>query len=238
MAAFAESTVQSENSVSEPVAKHAPNGPSAGGQFSNNSAISIKVSVIDVLSNYTVAGVLVGFTPGEVAIQVNEPLSADRTVAVHLTSFSFEGQVLYCETKGAEFEAHVSIDDVDGTGLRRTPRFPVTVPAELLPPDGPPIAITIRDISRDGLGIELPCAMETGRTVAVVSGSVFVFAIVRHCRPAPNGLFRAGVEMHHLFAKPGTDLTPDRPRSSRQVGWKSFFESSVGVRLKRLRLAG
>jgi len=181
-------------------------------EFPKDSAISLKVSVVDVLSNYTVPGVLVGFTPGEVAIRVNERLEEQRTVTVRFTSFSFEGQVLYCQNSEAEFEAHISIDDVD-KGLRRAPRFPVTLPAELLPSDGPAISIVIRDISRDGLGIESPCRLQIGRTVAIVSGAAFVFAVVRHCQPTAHGLFRAGVEMHHLFARPSDELIPNRQPS-------------------------
>lgn len=203
--------MQIEDQTSEAVASQAqPETPAKCEEFPKDSAINMKVSVVDVLSNYSVPGMLVGFTPGEIAICVSERLEEHRMVAVHLTSFSFEGQVLYCQNRDAEFEAHISIDDVNGQGLRRTPRFPVTVPAELLPPDGPAVAIMIRDISRDGLGIESPCALQTGRTIAIVSGTVFVFAIVRHCQPIADGLFRAGVEMHHLFSRSGEDVMPER----------------------------
>jgi len=202
--------VQIEGQAIEPVANQTPaETPATCEEFPKGSAISLKVSVVDVLSNYTVPGLLVGFTPGEVAIRVSERLEEQRAVAVHLTPFSFEGQVLYCQTSDNEFEAHVSIDDVD-KGLRRTPRFPVTVPAELLPADGPAFAITIRDISRDGLGIESPCALETGKTVVIVSGTAFVFAIVRHSERIADGLFRAGVEMHHLFGRSSEEVIPER----------------------------
>jgi hypothetical protein len=166
---------------------------------SKDKLIQIDVRVVDVLSNYTVAGVLVGFTPGEVVILVNEAMSDERTVAVHWNSFSFEGQILYCQPYENEYEVHISIDDIEGAGLRREPRFPVTIAAELMRADGVPVAITIRDISRHGMGLETPFAVDIGLPIAVASGPAFVFAVVRYCRPLPNGIFRTGVEMLHLF---------------------------------------
>ena len=164
--------------------------------------LQLEVRVIDLLSDYTVSGELVGFTPGEVAILVDESLSEQREVAVHFAEFSFEGQTLYCRPNGNRYEAHVSIDDIQGIGLRRTPRFPVMIPAKLLLPDVEPVAITIRDLSRDGMGILSPVLLKAGQPIAIVSGPAFVFAVVRHCQETTGGLFRAGVEMHHLFERP------------------------------------
>jgi hypothetical protein len=63
------------------------------------------------------------------------------------------------------------------------------------------VDITIVDLSSDGLGFESPVSVETGQSIAVASDSVFVFAVVRHCRPLSDGLFRAGVQIQHLFEK-------------------------------------
>jgi len=48
----------------------------------------------------------------------------------------------------------------------------------------------------------VPVQLESGQPSGVNTGSVFVFATLRHCRPAPQRVFRAGVEMHHLFEGP------------------------------------
>lgn len=130
MTVYLEGDVQRKDTPRDPSPTHNP--PTRQPEcdvFPCDIALSVPVMVVDVLSNYTVPGVLAGFTPGEVAIRVREALSEERIVAVQLKSFSFEGQVLYCQSSGAELEAHVSINDVDRTGLRKTPRFPVTVPA-------------------------------------------------------------------------------------------------------------
>jgi len=163
--------------------------------------LGLEVDVVDFLSGYRVPGMLQGITPGEVIVSLGEPLPEQRAASVHLNSFSFEGQILFCQPRESRYEAHITIDDAEETGLRRTPRFPVTIHAQLFPPRGSPVDITIVDISSAGLGLELPVAIETGQAIALASESVFVFAIVRHCRQLSSGLFRAGVEMLHLLEK-------------------------------------
>ena len=164
-------------------------------------SFNLNVNVVDFLSGYRVAGVLEAFTPGEVVVTFGEPLSEQRAVSVHISSFVFEGQILYCQLRGDRYEAHITIDDAGETGLRKAPRFPVKLPARLFPPHLSPVDITIVDLSSDGLGFESPLSLETGQSIAVASDSVFVFAIVRHCRPLSDGLFRAGVQIQHLFEK-------------------------------------
>src|ERR1700744_4646200 len=121
-----------------------------------NQPLNLDVRVVDFLSSYTVRGVLEGFTPGEVTISTGEPVDEQRMVTVQLSSFSFEGHTLYCRPRGDRFEVHISVDDVEANGLRRAPRFPVKLSAELFLPLAEPVAVTIVDISSDGLGIELP----------------------------------------------------------------------------------
>ena len=198
---------------------------SAGDALDNVSKrwpLGLEIQVVDFLSNYTVRGLLEGFTPGEVAILLNEPISEQRMVTVHLNSFVFEGHTLYCRPRQDQFEAHISIDDIEVNGLRRAPRFPVRLPAQRFLSQTEPVAITIIDISSDGLGIELPVSVEVGQPIAVRSGSVFVFAIIRHCRQLCEGSFRAGAEMHHLFEK---HLEP--PKDSPRL---NFLQKALGKR--------
>jgi hypothetical protein len=205
---------------------------------SKDKLLQIEVRVVDVIANYTAAGVLVGFTPGEVVVLLNEPMSDERVVAVHWSSFSFEGQILYCRPHEDQYETHISIDDTEGAGLRREPRFPVTIPSELMQPDGVPVAITIRDLSRYGMGIELPIALEVGRPIAIASGPAFVFAVVRYCVPSSTGTFRAGVEMLHLFEPKGIQTKPVQRRNFFRDRWVSWFrrrsDHAAGSKLVRV----
>ncbi len=164
-------------------------------------SLGLSVEVIDFLSGYTVWGMLEGFTPGEVTVSLPEMVTEQRAVSVRVNSFLFSGETLYCGAKEGGYEAHITIDDAKQNGLRRAPRFPVRFPAQMFPPHGAPLEITIVDISADGLGIEMPVGVEAGQPIAIANESVFVFAIVRHCRLINDGVFRAGVEMQHLFEK-------------------------------------
>jgi hypothetical protein len=184
--------------------------------------LELAVKVVDFLSSYTVHGVLEDFTPGEATILLNEEVSEQRQVTVEINSFLFEGHTLYCRPRQDQFEAHISIDDVEANGLRRAPRFPVKLPGQLFHSRLEPVAITIVDISSDGLGIELPLSVETGQPIAVASGSVLAFAIVRHCRQLSEGIFRAGAEMHHLFQK---NIEPPKGSPS-----SNFLQKVLGKR--------
>lgn len=189
--------------------------------------LGLEVQVVDFLSGYTVPGRLESFTPGEVTVLLNEPVSEQRTVSVQLNSFAFEGETLYCGVRQSGYEVHISIDDADQAGLRRSPRFPVNFSGQLFAAHASPVPTTIVDISRDGLGIEVPVQLEPGQPIGVSTGSVFVFATVRHCRPAPQGLFRAGVEMHHLFEMPSKPAAePAGTGILRKVWGKRFFQGA------------
>lgn len=197
------------NEISERVDRSTDAGPDA---VSHDWKLGLEVQVIDFLSGYTIPGILEGFTPGEVTVSLPEKVSEQRAVMVHVNSFMFGGETLYCRPSESGYEAHITIDDVLESGLRRVPRFPLRLAAQLFPPYGVPLGITIVDVSGDGLGIESPVPLETGQPIAIASGSVFVFATVGHCRNVRENLFRAGVEMQHLFERP-CDQAPDEPRT-------------------------
>jgi hypothetical protein len=128
-----------------------------------------------------------------------------------LDSFSFIGEALCCHPRLTQFEAHISIDDMAKTGLRRAPRFPIPIPGHMFPSRAVPVEIMVVDNSSDGLGIESPVSLEAGQAIAIASASVFIFAGVRYCRRLGEASFRACCEMHHLFS----DLYPRWIRSDR-----------------------
>jgi hypothetical protein len=194
---------------------------------------AVEVQVVDLLSGYAVGGILEGFTPGEVTVLLGESVSEQRSVLVHLDSFNFVGETLYCRPRRAQFEAHISIDDAAKTGLRRAPRFPVKIPGHMFPSRAIPVEIMIVDISRDGLGIESPMLLEAGQPVAIATESVFVFAGVRYCRRVGEALFRTGCEMHHLFERT-SQLPADTVRSSllQKIGGTWPFTKKSDSRVK------
>lgn len=206
-AAVAQTEQELDNVLIEPGMEVQPSRP--------DWVIGLDVHVVDFLSGYTVAGVLEGFTTGEVTVAIGESIPEQRTVMVQFDSFFFEGETLFCRPKdGGGYEAHITIDDVEKNGRRREPRFPIQLAGEMFVPHSEPVALTVVDMSREGLGIELPIPVEAGQPVAISVGSVFVFAIVRYCRRAGT-LYRAGLEMQHVLQRPATqeEKKAERPSS-------------------------
>lgn len=164
------------------------------------------------------------FTPGEVILLLDDKIAAGTHVSVQLQTCAFSGVILYCSPRGSRYEAHVSFDDVDETGLRRTPRFPVSIPARAfsLSVDGP-LEGRIIDVSGEGLGIELPAPLPMQSNIAVQSEENVALGVVRHCREISSGLFRAGVQLHHIVKK-----DPDLEKASAESGWINKLGARLG----------
>src|SRR5277367_290354 len=95
------------------------------------SGIQMEARVTSHTWEIGLSAVVHDFTPGEVILLVDDKIAAGSRVTIQLNTCSFTGDILFCEPAGARWEAHVSFDDVDATGLRRTPRFPVKIPARV-----------------------------------------------------------------------------------------------------------
>lgn len=168
------------------------------------------------------------FTPGEVVLLLDDEIQAGTRVTIQLKTASFSGDILFCAPSGSRYEAHVSFDDVDATGLRRTPRFPVNIPARVFSSASDvPMEGKIVDVSGEGLGIELATPLPTQAHVAVQSEENTALGVVRHCREISAGLFRAGVQLHHIVRK---DL--DLEKASAESGWMN----KLGVRFGRKKV--
>jgi PilZ domain len=164
------------------------------------------------------------FAPGEVILVLNDSIAAGTHVSVQVNTCSFDGEILFCKPRGGRWEAHVSFDDVDAIGMRRTPRFPVRIPARIFAATSEvPVEGMIVDVSGEGLGIELaqPVALEAG--IAVQSEENIALGEVRHCRQISAGLFRAGVRLHHIIKK-----DPDLEKAAAESGWMGWLGARMG----------
>jgi len=164
------------------------------------------------------------FTPGEVILIVDDKLAAGTHVIIQLNTCSFAGVILFCEPSGSRYEAHVSFDDLDATGLRRTPRFPVNLAARVFSTSiEVPLEGKIVDISGEGLGMELPEPLPMLANIAVQSEENTALGVVRHCRELSSGVYRIGVQLHHIVRK---DL--DLEKASAESGWMGKLGARFG----------
>jgi hypothetical protein len=176
--------------------------------------VGLRVWVKSLTWEVGVAAVLQDFTPGEVILLLEDPIEAKTHVTVRVNTCSFHGEILFCKPSGSRWEAHVSFDDVDASGLRRSPRFPVHIPARVFVSGSPgPMDAMILDISTEGLGVEMGHAVPAQATIAVQSEDAVALGHVRHCREISPGLFRAGIQMQHIM-KRDNEL-------ARESGWMS-----------------
>jgi|SRR5665213_23012 len=172
------------------------------------------------------------FTPGEVVLQMDDEIQAGTRVTIQLNTASFSGDILFCAPSGSHYEAHVSFDDVDASGLRRTPRFPVNIPARVFSgASDVPIQGKIVDVSGEGLGIDLATQLPKQAHIAVQSEENTALGVVRHCREISSGLFRAGVQLHHIVKK-----DPELEKASAESGWMNKL--GLGRRKKTERPKG
>ena len=171
-----------------------------------------------------VPGIVQDFVPGEIMVIAENSITTGTRLTVEINSFTLVGEVLSCRTRDAgTHEVHISIRDTDAIGLRRTPRFPVNLPARVHTSSfAEPIAATITDISGDGLGLETTVKLPSDATLAIESETSIALGVVKYCREAPSQRYRIGVKLHHILTnKPETsggskDPTPKRTR------WLSF----------------
>jgi hypothetical protein len=170
------------------------------------------------------SGLVHDFTPGEVILILDDKIAAGTRVTIQINMSSFVGDILYCSPSGSHWEAHVSFDDVDATGLRRTPRFPTNIPARVFSNVSEvPLEGRIVDVSGEGLGIELTVELPRQNNIAVQSEENTALGVVRHCRELSPGLFRAGVQLHHIVRK-----DPDLEKASAESGWMNKLGARFG----------
>jgi len=164
------------------------------------------------------------FTPGEVILLLDDQITGGTRVTIQLNTYSFTGEILFCAPKGSRYEAHISFEDVDATGLRRTPRFPVSIPAKVFSSASDvPLEGTIVDVSGEGLGIELTDALPLHSNIAVQSVENTALGEVRYCKQVSSGLFRTGIRLHHIIKR-----DPELEKANAESGWMNKLGARLG----------
>ena len=155
------------------------------------------------------------FAPGEVVLMMDDFVNAGTPVTIQVNNWSFNGEILYCKRNGTRNEAHVSFDDAEASGLRRTPRFPVNLPARIFTgASDVPLEGRVVDISGEGLGIEVSIPLPLQANIAVQTEENIALGEVRHCRRLPSGLFRAGAQLHHIIKR-----DPELEKAAAESNW-------------------
>ena len=216
-----EKTEPPENTESrQPKAEHTQ----AGVESRAARGLQIEARVTAPTWEIGMSAVVEDFAPGAVMLLLDDKVAAGTHVTIQLNTCSFTGDILFCEPRGSRYEAHVSFDDADSSGLRRSPRFPVSIPARVFSHTSD-VALEgkIVDISGEGLGIELAVALPLKSNIAVQSEENTALGEVRFCRELPSGIFRVGVQLHHILKK-----DPELEKAAAESGWMNKLGARFG----------
>lgn len=173
--------------------------PSLGERAGQSLRLPVRLTAPVLRSALT--GIIQDFLPGEMSVLFEEPLQRYLRVWLEFNGIHVEGEVLNSRPAGDKYEIHIVLYDTDENGRRRSLRFPVRIPARVYCPGNEiPVRATIVDVSAEGLGIEIVCAIAPEQVIAVDSDASLCFGTVRHCRPLEQG-FHAGVQLLSVIAK-------------------------------------
>jgi hypothetical protein len=146
--------------------------------------------------------------PGEVHFLSTEP------VAMHsLAEAEFDegcritGQIIGCLKSGDNYLLSFHCDDSE---RRREQRFPVNQPGWLLTSlesDATQVAVLLRDVSRNGVGLSVPDLLELQSSVVLKTDECLVFGTVQYCVPDQFG-FKAGIHIDETFFR-NSDIQVD-----------------------------
>lgn len=163
--------------------------------------LPVRVSLAEK-KNVGAQGFIESFVPGEACLFLDCLLPDHTHVAVEFKGAQFEGEILSSVPLEGGYKTNILVYDHPETGNRRSPRFPVILPARIyIGSSDKPIDATIVDVSSEGLGIELHEYLVPDSTIAIESPSCTTIAVVRHCRRTEANRFRAGLSMLHVMRK-------------------------------------
>jgi len=198
--------------------------PAKGAQSRLPRGLQLNARVTSHTWEVGLSAAMQDFTPGEVILLIDDPITAGTHVSVEVNACAFSGEILYCEQNGARWEAHVSFDDVDETGLRRTPRFPVSIPARVFSAASEvPIDGRVVDVSGEGLGLEVAEPLPKQTNIAVQTEENTALGVVRHCRELNSGIYRIGIQLLHILKK-DPDLVAE------ESGWMKKLGARFGLK--------
>lgn len=145
--------------------------------------------------------------PGEVHFLSPEPVQNGSLAEAEFDEgCRVSGKIVGCLKSGSYYLLSFHCD---GSERRQEQRFPVNQPGWLLPnlePDAPQIAVLVRDVSRNGVGLEMPDLLPINSAVVLKTSECYIFGTIQYCTPYQLG-FKSGVHIDEIFFR-GQDFDP------------------------------
>jgi len=160
---------------------------------------------------------------GRVHLRTSQQVLAGFRVVVKLDHISLPGEVGYCAPKDQGYLICVELDR-ETAHQRGEPRFPVNLPAKVIVLDGSATLIfpgTVADVSRSGIGLLVPAALEIASLICVETATMLIAGEVRYCLKKGDKEFRVGLETTDVFSDPDADPNVgDHPLRWLQRVWR------------------
>jgi hypothetical protein len=146
--------------------------------------------------------------PGEVHFLSTEPVAMHSPAEAEFDQgCRVVGKIVGCLKTGDNYLLSFHCDDSE---RRREQRFPVNQPGWLftsLEPDATQIAVLLRDVSRNGVGLDVPDLLALRSSVILKTDECLVFGTVQYCEPFQFG-FKAGIHIDETFFR-NSDVPED-----------------------------
>jgi len=156
--------------------------------------------------------------PGEVHFLAGEPvLQGSVAEAEFDEGCRVKGRIAGCLKTGGQYLLSFHCDRSE---RRQEQRFAVNQPGWLLPslqPDAPQVAVRLRDVSRNGVGVDVPDLLPMQSAVVLKTTECFIFGTVQYCTPDEFG-FKTGIRIDEIFFR-GQDFDPqaEHPFAARRI---------------------
>ena len=160
------------------------------------------IGVLIKTSNLKLVGIIQEIKTQALSIAVKQPLKVGSSVSVEFGSECRNGGIISCRQTGSTYETCVVMENRKAADRRVDERFPVTQEVRILADSlGSQTNALVVDLSRQGMGLEIPTPLKLKETVAIETASNEAFGIVRHCKELPGGNYHAGVEIFNVMPK-------------------------------------
>jgi hypothetical protein len=158
------------------------------------------IGVLIKTSDLKLVGVIQEIKTHGLSIAIKQPLKVGSSVSVEFGSECRNGEIISCRRTGSTYETCVVMEKA--ADRRLDERFPVTLEVRIVADSvGSKTNALVVDLSRQGMGLEIPTPLKLQETVAIETATNQAFGIVRNCQELPGGNYHAGVEIFHVIPK-------------------------------------
>lgn len=185
--------------MATPISNPFEHGCTCSPDLSNGLHIAVQLSLSS--GEQEISARLIRVDQGFLKVLTDLRLPEEEIVKLEIDGCALKAQVVSCEPdRLAKFMVVLRRIYGPQAAVRSEPRIPVDLSAVLTSPQCDRMLARIVDMSRSGLGFELPCSLSVGTKVSVHFVSGIAFGEIRHCT-AHKTVYRAGLRIEEFVIR-------------------------------------